>query len=85
MTGAVVKDMSQDWTKLLLVFPVCFHFIVYLLKKPQTKTATEKPLQSLTACVCTVLGTLIAGANNISVLRVLYFLSELQPQTGRGN
>lgn len=40
MTGAMVKDMSQDLTKLLLVFYICFHFIDYLLK-----TTTEKPLQ----------------------------------------
>lgn len=39
MTGAVVKDMSQELTKLLPVFCICFHFIDYLLK-----TTTEKPL-----------------------------------------
>lgn len=44
VTGAVVEDMilGQDFTKLLLVFYICFPLIVYLGKKPPNKTNNRK-------------------------------------------
>lgn len=43
MTGAPVKDMilNQDLTKLLLVFYISFHFIVYLKKPKQQQQQQE--------------------------------------------